>query len=47
MNELVQNRKVYFGTRHDFELNSIHYKIYELNILIHGHDIVRCKYLSS
>ena len=44
MKELVQNKKVYFGTRHDFESNYIHYKFYEVNIFIHGHDIVRYKF---
>ena len=43
MKELVQNKKVYFDTRHDF----IHYKFYEFNIFIHGHDIVRYKCFSS
>ena len=43
MKELVQNKKVYFGTRHDLELNYIHYNFYVFNIFIHGHDIARYK----
>ena len=45
--EIGQNKKVYFDTRHDFKSNYIHYKFYEFNIFIHGHDIVRYKCFSS
>ena len=44
MKKLVQNRKVNFGTCHDFESNYVHYQFYEFNILIHGHGIVRYTY---
>ena len=33
MKELVQNKKVYFDTRHDFESNYIHYNFTNLTYL--------------